>query len=268
MNRIDRKFQQAKAESRAVFSVYICAGDPDLDTTRELVLAFDRLGVDMVELGVPFSDPVADGPVIQKATQRALSGGTTLRKTLQTVRDIRKQSQMPISLMTYYNPVFHYGVERLVNDAVDAGVDGLIVPDLAVEEAGDLIPPARNRDCKTIFFVAPTSTDDRIVMANQAATGFLYCVSVTGITGTRDSLPDELVANLRRIRRLTDKPLVVGFGISRPEQVSMLSRHADGLIVGSAIVKRIEENLGKPPSTLVQKVSEAAAGLLAGLRGA
>jgi tryptophan synthase alpha chain len=220
----------------------------------------------MVELGVPFSDPVADGPVIQNATQRALGGGATLRRTLLALREIRKGSEMPVSLMTYYNPVFHYGVENLVNDAADAGVDGLIVPDLPVEEAGDLIPAARKRDCKTVFFVAPTSTDDRIVITNKAATGFIYCVSVTGITGARDSLPDELLANLKRIRRLTDKPLVVGFGISRPEQVSVLSRHADGLIIGSAIVRRIEENLGEPRSTLVRRVGESAAGLLAGIR--
>jgi len=267
MNRIDGKFQQAKEEGRAVFSIYICAGDPDLDTTRDLVIEFDRIGVDMVELGVPFSDPVADGPVIQNATERALANGTSLRKTLSTLREIREESEIPISIMTYYNPVFHYGVPALVRDAVDTGADGLIIPDLAAEEAGELIPAARELDCKTIFFVAPTSTDERIALTNEVATGFIYCVSVTGITGARDALPDELTADLQRVRRLTDKPLVVGFGISRREQVSMIGKYADGVIVGSAIVGCIEESLAEPRARLVEDVAAVATDLLAGVRG-
>lgn len=267
MNRIDRKFQQAKEEGRAVFSIYLCAGDPDLETTRDLVVEFDRLGVDMVELGVPFSDPVADGPVIQNAAERALANGTSLRRVLSTLREIRQLSDLPISIMTYYNPVFRYGVPALVRDAVDAGADGLIIPDLSPEEAGDLIPAARECDCKTIFFVAPTSTDKRIALTNEVSTGFIYCVSVTGITGAREALPEELIADLQRIRRLTDKPLVVGFGISRREQVSMIGKHADGVIVGSAIVRCIEQSLGGPRDRLIESVSAAAADLLAGVRG-
>lgn len=267
MNRIDRKFQQARAEQRGVFSIYVCAGDPDLETTRELVVEFDRRGVDLVELGVPFSDPVADGPVIQNATQRALAGGTTLRKTLDLVRQIRPESEIPICLMTYYNPVFRFGVARLVEEAVAAGADGLIVPDLTPEEAGDLVAEARPRDCKTVFFIAPTSTEARIRQAHAISTGFIYCVSVTGITGERDELPAELTASLRRFRALTDKPLVVGFGVSTRAQVSLLCRHADGVIVGSAIVRRIEQHLEQPRAVLVRKVGDAAADLAAGVRG-
>ena len=266
MNRIDRKFQQAKQEGRSLFSIYICAGDPDLETTRDLVWEFDRVGVDLVELGVPFSDPVADGPVIQDATQRALAGGTTLKKTLAMLGEIRSKSEMPICLMTYYNPIFRFGVGEFLAEAVGAGMDGLIVPDLIAEEAHELIENARERDCKTIFFAAPTSTDERIRLTNEASTGFIYCVSVTGITGARSELPEELVTNLQRIRSLTDKPLVVGFGVSRPEQVAMLSEHADGIIVGSAIVRRIEENLGETREALVAKVGEAASELAGGVR--
>ncbi|MDA0840471.1 MAG: tryptophan synthase subunit alpha [Planctomycetota bacterium] len=266
MNRIDAKFQQAKDEGRAIFSIYICAGDPDLETTKELVLEFDRVGVDLIELGVPFSDPVADGPVIQNAIQRALEGGTTLRKSLDTLRSIRTESEIPITLMTYYNPVFHYGIEALVKDAVAAGADGLIVPDLTPEESEDLVAAARAQDCKTIFFTAPTSTDERVRITNEAATGFIYCVSVTGITGARESLPEELVSNLERFRNLTDKPLVVGFGVSRPDQVRMLSKHADGIIVGSAIVRKIEENLSESREVLVRRVGELAAELAGGVR--
>ncbi len=266
MNRIDAKFQQAKDEGRAIFSIYICAGDPDLETTKKLVLEFDRAGVDLIELGVPFSDPVADGPVIQNATQRALEGGTTLRKSLETLSAIRSESEIPITLMTYYNPVFHYGLEALVKEAVDAGADGLIVPDLTPEESSDLVAAARSQDCKTIFFTAPTSTDERVRKTNESATGFIYCVSVTGITGARDALPEELVSNLQRFRSLTDKPLVVGFGVSQQDQVRMLSEHADGIIVGSAIVRKIEEHLSEGRDVLVQKVGELAAQLAAGVR--
>lgn len=266
MNRIDRKFQQARAEGRALFSIYICAGDPDLDTTRELIWEFDRRGVDMIELGVPFSDPVADGPVIQNATQRALESGTTLRKTLETLKTIRGESEIPVCLMTYYNPVFHFGVKELIGEAVNAGADGLIVPDLTPEEAGDLVAAARSRDCKTIFFIAPTSTESRIRNANALSTGFIYCVSVTGITGERDELPSELAASLQHFRSWTDKPLVVGFGVSRRAQVSMLSKVADGIIVGSAMVRRIEQHLRDPRSLLVKKLGEAAADLALGVR--
>ena len=266
MNRIDQKFEEARSEGRILFSIYICAGDPDLATTRELVLEFDRRGVDMIELGVPFSDPVADGPVIQNATQRALENGTTLSQTLETLRSIRKDSDIPILLMTYYNPVFHFGVEKLVEAAIEAGADGLIIPDLTPEEGAEVVNAARARDCKTIFFAAPTSTDERIKKANELLTGFIYCVSVTGITGARDELPQETTDYLERLRALTDKPLVIGFGVSKSSQIASLSGHADGVIVGSAIVRKIEEHLEAPREDLIREVGDFAEELAAGAR--
>jgi tryptophan synthase alpha chain len=266
MNRIDRAFRDARASRRALFSIYLCAGDPDLDTTRDLVLEFAHQGVDMVELGVPFSDPVADGPVIQNASQRALKAGTTLRKTLALVRQIRQTCPMPICLMTYYNPVHRYGEALLAEDAVLAGVDGLIIPDLIPEEAADLSRAARQHDLKTVFFVAPTSTDDRIRLADQASTGFIYCVSVTGITGARAGLPPDLADHLRRIRSLTTHPLVVGFGVSQATQVSWIASHADGVIVGSAMVRHIEDHLAGPRAALVQAAGRFAAELASGVR--
>ena len=266
MNRIEKLYSEFKAAGRAAFNVYLCAGDPDLETTRELIPALEEAGVDVIELGMPFSDPIADGPVIQAAGQRSLERGTTLGKVLELVDEVRKESEIPIALMTYYNIVHKFGVERFVSEAGRAGIDGVIVPDLIAEEAGELISSARAADLATIFFVAPTSTDERIALADELSTGFIYCVSVTGITGARDKLPDGLRQYLARVRSLTTKPLVVGFGVSKPEQVRMLSELCDGVIVGSAIVREIEAGAGLPRAELVSKVADFAATLAAGTR--
>ncbi|MFH1731935.1 MAG: tryptophan synthase subunit alpha [Planctomycetota bacterium] len=266
MNRIEKTYADLKANGRAAFNVYLCAGDPDLDTTRELILAFEKAGVDIIELGMPFSDPIADGPEIQAAGQRSLDAGTTLAKVLELVADIRTRSEIPIALMTYYNVIYKFGIERFVAEAKRVGVDGLIVPDLIAEEAGELIGPARNADLATIFFVAPTSTDDRIKLADESSTGFIYCVSVTGITGARDSLPDDIREYLRAVRSKTTKPLAVGFGVSTPGQVRAMSELADGVIVGSAVVREIEAAAGLPRAELVAKVSDFVAALAAGVR--
>ncbi len=266
MNRIEKTYADLKAEGRAALNVYVCAGDPDLETTRDLILAFEKSGVDMIELGMPFSDPIADGPVIQAAGQRSLEAGTTLTKVLELVAEVRKQSDIPIALMTYYNVIHKFGIERLASKAKGVGIDGFIVPDLIVEEAGDLIDAARAADLATIFFVAPTSTDDRIQLADEASTGFIYCVSVTGITGARTALPDDVRGYLADVRSKTTKPLVVGFGVSTPEQVKAMAEVVDGVIVGSAVVRQIEAAAGLSRAELVANVAEFVATLATGVR--
>lgn len=266
MNRIEKRHADLKAEGLAAFNVYLCAGDPDLETTAELVPALEKAGVDMIELGMPFSDPIADGPVIQAAGQRSLDRGTTLTKVLDLVAALRKRSEIPIALMTYYNVVHKFGLERFVNEAARVGVDGLIVPDLIPEEAGELIALARAAGLATIFFVAPTSTDERIALADRSSTGFIYCVSVTGITGARAALPSNLRDYLAHVRSRTTKPLVVGFGVSNVEQVRALSQVSDGVIVGSAVVREIEAASGLPRAELVKKVASFVASLAAGTR--
>ena len=266
MNRIEKTYADLKAGGRAALNVYVCAGDPDLETTRDLILAFEKAGVDMIELGMPFSDPIADGPVIQAAGQRSLEAGTTLPKVLELVADVRKQSDIPIALMTYYNVIHKFGIERLATEAKSVGIDGFIVPDLIVEEAGGLIDAARKADLATIFFVAPTSTDDRIRLADEASTGFIYCVSVAGITGARTALPDDVREYLADVRAKTTKPLVVGFGVSTPEQVRAMAEVVDGVIVGSAVVREIEAAAGLPRAELVAKVADFVATLATGIR--
>jgi len=254
MNRFDQLYADRSRRRGTAFNAYICAGDPDLATTELLIRDFERRGVDAIELGVPFSDPVADGPVIQQAAQRALKAGTTLRKILDLVARLRTSCSLPIALMSYYNPIHRYGVARLVDDAADAGVDGLIVPDLCPEEAGELIAPARRRSVSTIFFIAPTTKPERVKVINDSSTGFIYCVSVTGITGARRELPPELRDSLKRLHLSTTLPLAVGFGISSPETVRLMGEVADGVIVGSAICQRIEQHLAEPRGKLVAEV--------------
>ena len=262
MNRIDKLYSTYMPQGRKAFNVYICAGDPDLETSVQLIREFARRGVDAIELGVPFSDPVADGPVIQQAAKRAIASGANLKAIIKMVAELRKACDIPLSLMTYYNPIHCYGVDRFVDDAADAGVDGFIVPDLCPEEGEVLIARARKRDVKTIFFIAPTTTPERVKVINEKSTGFIYCVSVTGITGARKDLPPELRDNLKKIRQATTLPLVVGFGISNADTVRMMCQVADGVIVGSAICRRIEELLDVPRAELVEKVA-AFAGELA-----
>ncbi|HOD11555.1 MAG TPA: tryptophan synthase subunit alpha [Candidatus Omnitrophota bacterium] len=245
MNRIDQKFSQLKRNKKKAFIAFITAGDPDLTTTEKLVLAFERSGVDIVELGVPFSDPLADGPTIQAASQRAIAQGVTLKKILALVKRLRATTELPICLMTYYNPVFHFGEKEFVAQAVRAGVDGLIIPDLPPEEAKTLIAQARRVNLATIFFLAPTTDFTRVALINKSSTGFIYYVSVAGVTGARTALPKALRAALKAFQRKSTKPICVGFGISTPAQVREIARYADGVIVGSAIVKEILKNKNK-----------------------
>src|SRR3990167_1052423 len=245
MNRIEKKFEQLKELKKKAFIAFLTAGDPTLKVTEDFVLAFERCGADIVELGVPFSDPLADGPTIQAASQRALKKHVNLESILAVVKRIRRRSQIPIALMTYYNPVFHYDEERFARRAKACGVDGLIVPDLPPEEGHGLIRAARQNGLATVFFLAPTTTRQRMKRIVNAATGFIYYVSLTGVTGARQELPASLTQQVRLAKRMTRKPVCVGFGVSTPAQVRMVAKAADGVIVGSAIVNAIAENKGK-----------------------
>lgn len=244
MNRIESRFRSLRDTGGKALIPFLTAGDPDLEATREIVLAMDEAGADVVELGVPFSDPIADGPVIQRATERSLAGGTTLDGILGLVREIRRSSEIPLVLFSYYNPLLSRGLDRLANEAAEAGIDGLLASDLTVEESGAYVEAMRARGLSTVFLVAPTSSPERIKRIAQTSTGFLYAVSRTGVTGTRSALSEGLTRFLRLLRTHTDSPIAVGFGISKPEQVSAVWREADGAVVGSAIVAEIESRSG------------------------
>ncbi|MFZ5998588.1 MAG: tryptophan synthase subunit alpha [Nitrospirota bacterium] len=246
MTRISKTFDQLKARQKKAFIPYIMAGDPDRDATLERVLLLERCGADIIELGVPFSDPLADGPTIQKAAARALAAGVSLSNVLSIVKTLRRQTQIPLVLMTYYNPVFKYGEESFVRDAIEAGVDGVIIPDLPPEEAGSILKFSRSGKGKggldTIFLAAPTSTEDRMKRIVSASSGFVYYVSITGITGSKLALDGAFRSHIAALRRLTDKPVAVGFGVSTPDDARVVGEVADGVIVGSAIVKKFYED--------------------------
>ena len=246
MNRIEQKFKELKSVRKKAFIAFITAGYPNLSVTENLVKEFDAVGVDIVELGVPFTDPMADGPIIQEASQHALKHGVRLADILNLVENVRAKVNLPICLMTYFNPVFCFGQERFVKEAVGAGVDGVVIPDLPFEESKDLLWFANRGNLDVIQFLAPTSTMKRIKMITRAARGFIYYVSLTGTTGARKTLPQDLKENLLMIKKHTGKPVCAGFGISTSAQVKEISRVCDGVIVGSAIVKKIKENIGSP----------------------
>ncbi|MFH1678855.1 MAG: tryptophan synthase subunit alpha [Candidatus Omnitrophota bacterium] len=246
MNRIEQKFRELKKKNKKAFIAFITAGFPNFEVTKRLVLELEASGVDIIELGVPFSDPLADGPVIQKSSQLSIDAGATLNKILDLVKSLRKQTQIPICLMSYYNVIFCFGKKRFLNLSRSCGVDGIIIPDLPPEEDNDFVLNCRRYNIASVFFLSPTTSIKRISLINKFSRGFIYYVSLTGITGTREKLPLGLTQNLRVIKRHTDKPVCVGFGVSRPEQIREILSIADGVIVGSAIVKKIQENLGKP----------------------
>ncbi|MGQ9629146.1 MAG: tryptophan synthase subunit alpha [bacterium] len=236
MSRIKERFRELKDRSCAALIAYITAGDPDLKTTEELARVLEDAGVDMIELGVPFSDPIADGPVIQEASERALRNGVSLRDVLGLARRLRQNLRVPLLAMTYYNPVYKYG-PRFVADAVECGLDGVIIPDLPVEEAGELKSEALGSGLDTVFLLAPTSGEDRIKMVAQNSSGFIYYVSHTGVTGTSVEVDRELRLSVEKIKGMTTLPVAVGFGVSTPDQVAAVSRWADGVVVGSAIIR-------------------------------
>ncbi|CAD7779138.1 MAG: Tryptophan synthase alpha chain [Candidatus Methanoperedenaceae archaeon GB37] len=254
MKTISQVFKTLKKQNRRALIPYITAGDPDLDITAKLILTISQNGGDILELGVPFSDPLADGPTIQAASQRALKSGTTLKGILEMVREIRKKIDIPLVLMSYYNPLRQYGLEALARDASKAGINGFIVPDLTPEEATDWLKVCKEHSLDTIFLIAPTTSLNRARKIAQMSRGFIYYVSVTGVTGARESLPQDIIENLKQLRKITNKPIAVGFGISSPNHVRMLVPYTDGIVVGSAIVKLIGET--KELSQICAKVAK------------
>jgi len=230
-----------KAESRPGLVAYLTAGDPDLTTTREIALAAIDAGADVIELGVPFSDPVADGPTIQRASDRALRSGTTLAGVIALVRSIRTHSQIPLVLFSYFNPILQMGLEKFAAAAAAAGADGVLATDLTPEEAVEYRATLQAHGLDTIFLAAPTSTDARLALIGAASSGFLYVISRTGVTGAREALPAELPALIRRARRFTSLPIAVGFGISLPTHVTVLGGIADAAVVGSALMAEVEK---------------------------
>lgn len=259
MNRIDLLFKKLRRQRKKGFIVYITAGDPNLAVTERLIVELEKSGVDLIELGIPFSDPLADGPTIQRASQRAIAKGVNIKSILGMVRSSRKKVSLPLVFMTYYNLVSHYGLRKFVKEAKQSGADGVIIPDLPPEEAEELTALAKKEDFATIFLAAPTSTKPRLKKIAVKSKGFIYYVSLTGVTGARERLPQDILDHVRSLKRITKKPVCVGFGVSKPAQARRISQLADGVIVGSAIIRVIEKNIGK--RDLYKKVSRFASSL-------
>jgi tryptophan synthase alpha chain len=266
VTRIRRLFERLKQEGRPGLIGYITAGDPAPDRTAALVAALERGGVDLIELGVPFSDPIADGPVIQRASERALSAGTTLRAVLQIAAEIRQTSEIPILLFTYMNPLMRYGLEDLARDAAAHGIDGCLLTDLSVEEAGNYIGVMRENNLDTVFLAAPTSTEKRLRLVAEYSSGFVYLVSRTGVTGEQISVSDGVGPLVKSMRSVTDLPLAVGFGIATAEHAAQVGAVADAVVVGSAIVRTVEKYADDP--ALEPKLEALASELKSGLKRA
>ncbi len=265
MNRIVERFARLKRESRTGFIVYIGAGDPNLEATRQLALAFDQAGVDVLELGVPFSDPLADGLVNQLAAQRGLASGATPPRILQTVVAIRRESQIPIVLYIYFNLVHRHGLQRFIQDAAQAGVDGLLVLDLPPEEGDNYEALMEQADLCNIYLVAPTTPEDRIEFIVKRGRGFIYYVSREGVTGMQNTISDTIALMTAKIRAHTQLPVAVGFGISTPEQAALVARSAEAVVVGSAVVNQVAK-YGSAPD-LVPRATEFVKSLVRGVKG-
>lgn len=270
MSRLTPCFDALRTANRAAFVTFITAGDPDYDTSLEILMGLPGAGADIIELGMPFTDPSADGPAIDKAAQRAIAAGANMKKTLTMVSAFRKAGhQTPIVLMGYFNPIYAYGTEQFCADAAEAGVDGLIVVDLPPEEDSELLVPANAVGIDIIRLATPTSDDARLPAIVNGASGFVYYVAVAGVTGGKSATADDIGSAVDRIRRHTDLPVAVGFGIRTPEQAGAIAARADGAVVGSAIVSLIEEGLdenGKPSTDLVSNVLKFTQTLSNGVR--
>jgi len=256
MSRIVQRFSDLRAKKEKALICFLTAGDPSLEKTREIILGMEAAGVDCVEIGVPFSDPTADGPIIQAASQRALKNGATLAGILAMIDALRKSSEIPIVLFGYYNPILSYGPERFAARAKEAGVDGILVVDLPPEEASELRQYTDPQGIDFISLIAPTTSTERVRQIAAHATGFLYYISVTGVTGTAKPQVEEVRKDVERIRKVTQLPLAIGFGISTPQQAKEMAPHADAIVVGSAVVKMIAENSQR--NDLVAVVSQYA----------
>jgi tryptophan synthase alpha chain len=265
--RISQQFEKLQTSGELGIVAYITAGDPSLDATRKFVLALAEAGADVIELGIPFSDPLADGPTIQRASERALKAGATLAGVLDLVRRIRQSSEVPLLLFGYYNPILQMGLEKFAAAASSAGADGVLVTDLTPEESCDYRRVLAAHHLDTVFLGAPTSTDDRLEKIAACSSGFLYLISRTGVTGEKEALPADLPALLRRARRVTQLPLAVGFGISQPGHVSVLGGLADAAVVGSALVSEIEKSksVDAAAAALAERIRAFKAGAQHGL---
>jgi tryptophan synthase alpha chain len=259
MGRIGDKFEALRGRKEKALIVYLTAGDPSLSITKKLIFGLEKAGVDILEIGVPFSDPTADGPVIQAASQRALKAGTTLEGVLNLVTEVRKVSEIPVVLFGYFNPIFAYGVKKFAHAAREAGVDGVLVVDLPYEEAKELRMYTDPVGIDFVSLIAPTTDEKRLRKIAAEAAGFLYYISITGITGTAAPKIDNIKREVGKIRKITKLPVAVGFGISKPQQAREIARFADGVIIGSAVVRLIDENKNNPD--LVKIVSGYASGI-------
>jgi tryptophan synthase alpha chain len=267
--RIERRFAALQEESRSGLVAYLTGGDPDPDTSARLFAGLPEAGADLIEIGMPFSDPMADGPVIQEAGQRALKAGMTLRRTLALVRELRRTDEAtPIVLMGYYNPIYRYGPESFAQDAAAAGVDGVIVVDLPPEEDAELTEPARRVGLDFVRLATPTSDQHRLPRIVEHASGFIYYVAIAGITGTRSADAASVATAVARLRRFTDLPIAVGFGIRTPEQAAEVARAADAAVVGSSLVQRLALNLNSDKAGLIDAVLADVSALAEGVRGA
>jgi tryptophan synthase alpha chain len=271
-NRIDARFAQLKREGRAALVTFVTAGDPDLKTSAAIIRQLPASGADLIELGMPFSDPMADGPAIQASSLRALHSGASMKTTLSLVRDFRRDDQTtPIVLMGYYNPVYQYGVDKFLADAKAAGVDGLIVVDLPPEEDEELCLPAKKFGLHFIRLATPTTDDKRLPAVLRNTAGFVYYVAIAGITGTRSAAEADVARAVKRLKGHTDLPVVVGFGIRNPQQAAAIAKDADGAVVGSAFVDRIAQSLdgaGKAKAGTAEAVLGLVRELASGVRGA
>jgi tryptophan synthase alpha chain len=253
-NRIDQTFKNLRKQNKKALIPYITAGYPDLATTRALIKKFASVGVDIIEIGIPFSDPIADGPVIQMASESALKNGIALKNIIRMVKELRESIDLPIIFMTYYNPIFAYCIEKFVQHATKAGIDGIIVPDLPPEEADEMVKISKKHLLDVIFLATPTSSKERIQIISKKSTGFIYYVSVTGVTGERQLFPKKIIEEIHLIKNISSKPVCVGFGISTQKQAGEVASYCDGVIVGSAIVKKIQENISS--ESLVENVTQ------------
>ncbi len=253
MNRIDKKFSDLRNAKKKALVVFLTAGDPSLARTEALIPELERVGVDLVEIGVPFSDPLADGPVIQASSQRALSRGVNLKKILAMTRRVRRRTSLPLLFMSYLNPIAHYGQERFAKDAKAAGLDGVIIPDLPPDEGRDISRVFRARGLDLVYLLAPTSSARRQRMISKASHGFVYFVSMTGVTGVKKALSGSVLKQVVSLRKKTKRPVCIGFGVSTPEQAKEAARAGDGVIVGSAIVKALNANPSLSARAFVQR---------------
>ncbi|AEM78933.1 tryptophan synthase subunit alpha [Thermoanaerobacter wiegelii] len=251
MNRIDKKFEALKGEGRKALITFITAGDPDIETTYDIVLALEEAGSDIIELGIPYSDPLADGPTIQASSQRALNKGVKIPDIMKIVEKIRLKSDIPLVYLVYYNSIFKYGIQKFLKESKDVGIDGLIIPDLPIEERKDISEEADKYDIYLIPLVAPTSKE-RIKLITENGKGFVYCVSITGVTGAREDIETDIEEYMKMVSQYTNMPKAIGFGISTPEMAKKLKDFSDGIIVGSALVERIAKGYNK--SEMLQEV--------------